>query len=138
MRENWIIAGLRVDQNPKQARLILLVKRVERELDAIGEELLKLCFDRVIDSSETTNRLSIARRFHRQTGGTLIADRRRLLHALNFDARVLDPLEFIDRRGAGVAGRELCVQAAQASPVTQMPFRIVCAERTGVLQCEFQ
>src|ERR1041384_1394840 len=55
---------LRIDQDAKQARLIFFVERVERELNAIGEKLFKLRFNRIIDPAETADRLTVAGSFH--------------------------------------------------------------------------
>src|SRR6185369_3531126 len=138
LRRFTIKRRLRIDENPQQSRLIIRIERVERELHAIREKLLKLRFNRIIDPAETAHGFAVARGVERKTGRALRADGRRFLHALDFRARPFNPLQFIDRRYAGVAGSELRVQAAEASPLAQVALGVIGAKGAGVLQCEFQ
>src|SRR6185369_7153908 len=104
----------------------------------IREKLFKLRFDGIVNTPETTYRFTVAGSVQRQACGTVRANLGCFLHALDFSARLLDPKQFIDRRRAGVAGGEFCVETAQAAPLTQVPFRVIGAQGTSVLQCEFE
>ena len=65
-------------------------------------------------------------------------DDRCLLHAFNFFTSVFNPLKLLRCGRAGVAGREAGMNAAEASPITQVFLGIFGSERTGVLNCEFE
>ena len=97
-----------------------LFDRVEQKLNSIGEKLFKLRLDRIVDPAQTSHRLAIAGDFQRQASRTMSADDGSLLHALDFGARIFNPLQLIDGRRARIARRQLCVQTAQASPFAQV------------------
>src|SRR5437660_2232684 len=61
---------LRINEDTQQAWLIPFIERVQNQLHAISQKLLKLRVDRIINPSQTADGLAFAGLCQRQTRGT--------------------------------------------------------------------
>src|SRR5947209_19836831 len=89
LRALTIKRRFRVNKNPEQARLVLLIKSIKRKLHAVGQEFPKLRFNRVCNAAKTAHKLAFACHFVRKTCGATCAHDGLRLRLIKLVARVL-------------------------------------------------
>src|SRR5689334_255059 len=103
----------------KESRPVFLIHRVQNKLHTIRDKLFKLTIDRIVDSTQATERLALPGNLCRQERGAIAADCALSLQTIDFGGGATHPADLVFRRRRIVAGRYRRVNAAETAPVTQ-------------------